>query len=185
MNVAGTDRTPGAVGVDAQYRTVGLAFFANPVTASQAVKVSYDPSQAGGDNKKLRDTAGNEVVSFTEFAVTNVVGDTGAPTVASAAVDGTVLTVTFNEILNWAVSPVGSVFTVTAKPSGGSAQTIAGTGTVSISGKTATVTLASAVTAGDTVTLAYAKPASGSVLQDPVGNDLADFSGQSVTNNTS
>ena len=95
-------------------------FTTNLVTAGQAVKVSYDPSQAGGDNKKLRDTDGNEVASFTEFEVTNVVGDGTVPTVASAAVDGTALTLTFNELMNFGShSPAGSAFTATATPSGG------------------------------------------------------------------
>ena len=160
-----------------------LIFLNNPVTAGQAVTVSYDPSQAGGDSKKLRDPAGNEVVSFSDFAVTNAVGDAAPPTFASAAVDGTALTVTLNELLNWRSSPVGSAFTVSATPSGGSARTIAGTGTVAISGKAVTVTLASAVASGETVTVAYTKPASGSV-QDAAGNPLATFTGRSVTNNT-
>ena len=184
MTVNGTDRTVNSVNVLAQKRLVSLSITTNPLTAGQTVTVSYDPSDAGGDNKKLRDPAGNEVVSFTNFAVTNAVGDTAAPAFASAAVDGTALTVTFNELLNWTASPAGSAFTVSATPSGGSARTIAGTGTVAISGKTAAVTLASAVAAGETVTVAYTKPASGDVVEDPAGNDLATFSGESVTNNT-
>ncbi len=184
MTVNGTDRTINSVNVLAQKRLVSLSITTNPLTAGQTVTVSYDPSDAGGDNKKLRDPAGNEVVSFTNFAVTNAVGDTAAPAFASAAVDGTALTVTFNELLNWTVSPAGSAFTVSATPSGGSARSIAGTGTVALSGKTAAVTLASAVAAGETVTVAYTKPASGDVVEDPAGNDLATFSGESVTNNT-
>ena len=45
-----------------------------------------------------------------------------------------------------------------ATPSGGTARTIAGTGTVSVSGTTVTVTLAGAVAAGETVTVRYTRP---------------------------
>ncbi|MBF2755675.1 MAG: hypothetical protein ISN29_10535, partial [Gammaproteobacteria bacterium AqS3] len=43
---------------------------------------------------------------------------------------------------------------------------------------------ASAVTAGESVTLGYTKPGSGDKLQDAAGNELATLSGQAVTNST-
>ena len=46
------------------------------------------------------------------------------------------------------------------------------------------LTLASAVTAGQRVTVAYAKPTSGPVLQDRAANAMASFTAKRVTNNT-
>ena len=57
---------------------------------------------------------------------------------------------------------------------------------MTVSGSAATLTLATAVFAGDAVTVDYTAPAgeSESRLQDQVGNAAASFSGQSVTNHT-
>ena len=98
------------------------------------------------------------------------------PLLDSAAVDGAELTLTFSENLDTGSAPDGSAFTV----SGGRT----GAGTAAISGATATVTLDSAVNEGETVTVSYAPPASGSKLQDLVGNPAAAFTGQDVANNT-
>ena len=106
--------------------------------------------------------------------------DTAAPTVASATVNGTALTVTFGEDLDTGSVPAGSAFTATATVSGAS-RTLNGTGTASVSGRTVTMTLSGAAVHGETVTLAYAAPSSGA-LRDARGNAVADFSGQAVTN---
>ena len=82
---------------------------------------------------------------------------------------------TFNENLDPDWTPAGGAFTV----SGGRT----GTGTAAISTTTATVVLDSAVSAGETVTVSYVKPAS-NPLRDAAGNEVASFSGQPVTNNT-
>ncbi|MDE0194894.1 MAG: SwmB domain-containing protein, partial [bacterium] len=112
------------------------------------------------------------------------VPDRSAPSVARAAVDRTVLSVTFDEDLDTGSAPAGSAFTVTARPPGGLSRTIEGTSAaVTINGATVTATLASAVAAGETVTVRYAKPAS-SPLQDADGNDVESFSGQTVANDT-
>ena len=62
-------------------------------------------------------------------------------------------------------------------------RTIAGTGTVSVSGATATVTLAGAVANGETVTVGYTRPAA-NPLRDAAGNEVESFAGQAVTNAT-
>ena len=104
--------------------------------------------------------------------------DETAPVFASAAVNGTTLTVAFNEGLDPASAPAGSAFAV----SGGRA----GTGTARISGMVATVTLDTAVPHGEQMlTVSYTSPGAGnSPLRDGSGNEVADFSGQPVTNNT-
>ena len=58
-----------------------------------------------------------------------------------------------------------------------------GVSTVGIAGTTVTLTLASPVVAGNTVTVAYTKPAT-SPLQDAAGNDAVTLAATNVTNNT-
>ncbi len=137
------------------------------------------------DNFLRRDNDSSAWRSITrpmQLAVYGTVGgglsgpaDTDPPEFSSAAVNGTALTVTFDENLDTNSLPAGSAFTV----SGGRT----GTGTVSVNGAVASVTLDTAVAAGETVTVSYAAPAS-NPLQDAAGNDVADFSGEAVTNNT-
>ena len=107
--------------------------------------------------------------------------DETAPTLASAAVNGTTLTVTFDEALNPVSAPAGSAFTVSGTGSGAGS----GTRTASISGATATVTLAAAVAHGEMVTVSYTSPGTGNnPLRDGSGNEVANFAGHPVTNNT-
>ena len=104
--------------------------------------------------------------------------DSTAPQFASAAVRGTTLEITFDETMTESPLPAASRFTVSV---GGSSRTVS---SLSVSGKVAKLTLASAVTSGQTVTVAYTQPPSGAVMEDAVGNELANFGAQSVTNNT-
>ena len=112
--------------------------------------------------------------------VTATPRDTTPPGLSSASVDGSTLTLTFDEPLDTGEAPDRSAFAVTVAGSG------RGVDTVALSGSVVTITLVTAVVAGDTVTLAYTAPTgdSSSRLQDLVGNVAASFSGQSVTNDT-
>ena len=110
-------------------------------------------------------------------------GTTTPPAIVSASVNANALTLTFDEALAPGSAPPGSAWEVTATPPGGTAQTIAGTGTTGISGRTATVTLASAVGPDDAVTLSYTKPAT-SPLSGLSANRLDSFTGRTVTNDT-
>ncbi|MBF2755816.1 MAG: hypothetical protein ISN29_11255, partial [Gammaproteobacteria bacterium AqS3] len=119
----------------------------------------------------------NEVIITTGSALITYPPDNTAPTVTAAGVNGTTLTVTFSEAMS-SSKAANSAWSVSA---GGSAISVS---SYTLSGTTATLTLASAVNPGQTVTLGYTKPGSGSKLQDTRSNDLATFSNQSVTNNT-
>ncbi len=109
-----------------------------------------------------------------------------APTLASAAVNGTALTLTFNAKLATGSVPAASAFTV----SGGRT----GTGTVTINAanpKEVSVTLDSAVAHGQTVTVSYTKPGSSPLKDtcDPCAGansalEVATFSGKTVKNAT-
>ena len=114
-----------------------------------------------------------------------VITDTAAPTVSSAAVDGTSLVITFNETLAPAANLANSAFTVKKTPFGGGEQTVSLSGSLSISGTTVTLTLATGVLSTDTdVKVSYTKPTTGSnnKLEDGAGNEVASFTNQAVTN---
>ena len=107
------------------------------------------------------------------------------PDFESALVDGTTLTVTFDEALGAAASLANDAFTVKRTPQGGTEGTVDLAGSPSVSGRTLTLTLASAVAATDTaVKLSYEKPDSGSgnKLVDAAGNAAADITDRTVRN---
>ena len=104
--------------------------------------------------------------------------DAATPVFASAAVNGTALTITFNEDLAPAADLANSAFMVKKTPSGGAEADVALSGTPSISGNTVSLTLAAAVTATDrSVKVKYTKPSSGSsnALVDARGNAVVTF----------
>ena len=96
----------------------------------------------------------------------------------SATVDGSTLTLTYEENLDEGVTLPSSAFTVTV---GGNDRAVNG---VSISGRTLNLTLASAVAAGETVKVGYAKPDGPNFIRDTLGREGDSFSDHAVTNNT-
>ena len=171
-------------------KTVTLTLAAVLVSTDGSVKVSYNKPTAGSANK-LADAAGNETASFTDQTVTNntaAPADTTAPAFESAAADGAALVITFDEDLAAAASLANSAFTVEKTPSGRVEETVTLSMTASvISGKTVTLTLATALVYTDgSVKVSYNKPAAGSAnkLADAAGNETASFTDQTVTNNT-
>ncbi|MDE2719308.1 SwmB domain-containing protein [Candidatus Palauibacter polyketidifaciens] len=109
--------------------------------------------------------------------------DAVRPTFVSAATsaDGTQIVLVFSETLlaTSGNTPAAGRFTVMA---GTSAATL--DGAPSVSGTTVTLTLETAVTAGQPVTVAYADLSTGddaAVVQDLAGNDAAGFDPQTVT----
>ena len=106
--------------------------------------------------------------------------DTTAPTLESAAVPapGDKLELTFDEDLDISATdlPPASAFTVEAD------------GEVTVTGVTADeydvlmLSLSRPIYAGETVTVSYAKPGSGKVIEDGTGNETAAFTDYAVTN---
>ena len=106
--------------------------------------------------------------------------DWTAPTLSTAtppAVDGRFLVLTFDEALDADSVPAASAFTVAVDSASRTVSSVAP------SGRTATLRLAEATVAGETVTVSYAKPAS-NPFKDPSGNEVADFDDRPVTNNS-
>ena len=103
-----------------------------------------------------------------------------APTLQSAAVEGTTLTMTFSENLDTASEPAPSAFTVTVNNAG---RDVASDG-VDISGSTVTLTLASQVSAVDTVKVGYTRPTAMPLKGVSSGIAVGTFTDRAVTNNS-
>ena len=107
------------------------------------------------------------------------------PALASAAVNGAALTLTYGEALDESSTPATDAFTVTVA---GSGRTVTH---VSVIGKVVTLTLASAVAHGETVTVSYspgtnpirdaAGNGAGGLSNDPVRNDAPDTTPPTVS----
>ena len=112
--------------------------------------------------------------------VTATPQETVPPSPSAATVDGTTLTITFDEPLDTGETPDKSAFAVTVA---GSSR---GLDTVSVSGSLVTLTLVTAALAGEVVTVDYTAPSGATAdrLRDLAGNAAASFSGQQVTNDT-
>ena len=113
----------------------------------------------------------------------------GAPTLSAAEVDGAELVITFNEDLAAAANLANSAFTVKKTPRGSATAAtvvLSSTDAPSISGKTVTLTLDTAVVSTETVTVGYTKPGAGSdnLLKDGDGDEVASFTDQAVANMT-
>ena len=96
----------------------------------------------------------------------------------AATVDGSTLTLTFNEALDTGVTLPASVFAVEVN---GTPPSITGVG---MGQSSVLLSLSPAVEAGDTVTVDYTRPAGTDVIKDTLGREAESFSGEVVTNNT-
>ena len=167
-----------AGGADAALFTLsadGVLTFA----AAKDFEAPDDADQDGGYQVTVRVTDGaNPVDAALAVSVADV--DEVAPVLSGASVDGDALTLTFDEGLDGNSAPAASAFSVAV---GGTAR---GVSDVSISGSTVTLTLASAVVAGETATASYTVPmgANANPLQDAAENAAAGFSDRAVTNAT-
>ena len=112
--------------------------------------------------------------------VTGTPRETTPPELATATVDGTTLTLIYDEALDEASGLVSDTFSVTV---GGTGRAVDG---VSVSGSSVILTLGSAVASGATVTVSYTVPTDAAAprIQDEAGNPAASFSDQDVENKT-
>jgi len=182
VTVAGIARTVSSVTVSGS--TVELTL-ASAITNGQAVTVAYNDLTPGNDPDIVQDAAGNDSASIVPAVeVTNSVpapADTTPPAFVSAATstDGTKVILTYDEALSATTAEVGA-FTVKV---GGVDRTVTG---VSVNGLTVELTLATAVTSGQSVTVAYTasnEPAVNAV-QDAAGNDAESISPAATVTNS-
>ncbi len=98
------------------------------------------------------------------------------PALASAAVNGAALTLTYGEVLDESSTPATDAFTVTVA---GSGRTVT---YVSVSGRVVTLTLASVVAHDETVTVSYSPGTN--PIRDAAGNGATGLSNEPVANET-
>ncbi len=187
----------GAGGIAVAGTTVTLKL-RSPVGHGDTVKVAYSQTDTStiGDvattARLLTGANGAAVAEFSGQEVTNNTPEAGAvPALSSASVNATVLTLVFDAALDTSSVPHLSQFTVRATPAGGTAADVAvAPGGVVVSNTTVTLTLASAVAAGDAVTVGYSKAATESATARPLRAAAApnleadEFTAQMVANNT-
>ncbi len=127
------------------------------------------------------DVAGNTGVASVAL-VLNV--DLTAPVLASATVNGGTLVMTYGEALDAIHVPGNGAFAVQV---GGAADAVTAVAVDSVA-KTVTLTLTTAASSGQVVTVGYTDPTIGDdtsgIIQDVAGNDAATLTAQAVTNNT-
>ncbi len=138
----------------------------------------HDMYCTGTTTSWTRCTSGGKPLRLKIVGTVNVNTDTTAPSLDTATVDGTSLVLTYDEALDTSSEPATSAYSVSVAGGTGVAPS-----SVNVSGMTVTLTLGTAVTAGQTVTVTYIVPTSNPV-QDAAGNDAAALTNRSVTNNT-
>ncbi|MCW8166940.1 hypothetical protein D8B21_19095, partial [Verminephrobacter aporrectodeae subsp. tuberculatae] len=152
-------------------------------TFTPTANVSAEANAIRVDLAGVTDTAGNAGVGSVSSANYSVdTRDTVAPVISTATVTGDQLVLTYTEAgtLNAAALTGNAGFTVSS--STGTAITV---NSARVNGaKTITLTLSRAAANGETLSVSYAKPATGNGVQDAAGNNAVDFSNQAITNNT-
>ncbi len=135
-------------------------------------------------------SANNATLTLAAPAATNSLGanndlviDTTAPVFASATVTGSTLTLTYTETnsLDSTLPPTTGTFAVTVATVSRSVTAVS----INSAAKQVVLTLASAVTSGQAVTVAYTDPTGSNdvnATQDLAGNDAVTLSATSVTN---
>ena len=159
---------------------------AQTVTVSAAEDTDLDDDTATLTHTVVAASSDDTYDSVTIASVSVTVDDAGdvtPPTLSTATVNGATLVLTYNEALdpNSVPEATRDSFWVWV---GGVTRDLADTDPVVISGSTVTLTLASAVTAGQTVTLSYAiAELPDDPIQDLAGNTAARISAPQTMSN--
>ena len=156
--------------------------FARTVQAGEVDRngISWNSLALALDGGTITQTGATTAARLTHAEQASLEGhrvDAAPPMQVSASVHGMSLVLVYDEPLDPASMPATGAYTVTATV--GATTTNPAVSEVSIYGIWVTLALDAAPAAGETVTLAYAPPASNPV-QDEAGNDAPAFSGQSV-----
>ena len=182
VKVDGQTVTVNSVSIDPLSNVVRLVL-ASAVQPDQVVTVSYNDPTGADDSHAIQDAAGNDAAGLVDQEVANNSLDTLAPAFVSAAVNGRTLVMTYNETLDATHGPSASAFSVDV----GGRQVAVTTVAIDATAKTVTLTLASNIQQGQSVTVSYTDPTEGNddhALQDAAGNDAASVANQQVANNT-
>ncbi|MBD1996659.1 hypothetical protein H6G00_08515 [Leptolyngbya sp. FACHB-541] len=181
VNLTGTGALSGDVlTLNWGAQTVNYTLTDSDITNSSAmVTVSSAAITAQGEGNisvtaKITDQAGN--IGSLSPAVSAIV-DTTLPTLTSAAVNGTTLTLNYSELLNSGFTPSTDAYTITVNG------TAAAVSAIALNNSTVTLTLANPVNQDDTVAASYTQPGS-NLTQDAAGNPANSFTNQAIINNT-
>ena len=176
VTVAQVERAVDRVSTSGSVVTLTLA---SAVAKGETVVISYAPPADEAD-PRIRDLAGNAAAGFDSTEVFNFTKEAIPPELDTARVDGETLTLTYDEALDEDSVPATTAFQVSV---GGEGRGVDG---VDVSGSVVTLTLASAVAFGDTVTLSYTAPSDETAarIRDLAGNPAPSFSGQAAGNDT-
>lgn len=184
VKVGGVTNAVTAVAVNAGAKTVTLTL-TTAATDGQAVTVAYTDSTNGDDTRAIQDAEGNDAASLTAHAVTNNTPDVTAPLFATATVNGSALVMNYTDLhtLDAVNVPAIGAFAVVV---GGASDAVTGV-VVDANAHTVTLTLTTAATVGQVVTVGYTDPTGGNdvtAIQDASGNDAVTLVGVSVSNLT-
>ena len=170
-----------AVGATTDRLTLNLL---RAIGERQIVTVSYAVPATGN---VIENVAGGEALPFTDAPVTNnsTVANMSPPelTGAEVAVSGRTLTLTFSEALGNGAGTLPPASTFTVKADGA----VVAVESVAVGGSTDELTLtlpAQAIRAGQTVTVSYAAPGTGTVIEDTEGYKTLSFADRAVVNNS-
>ena len=150
------------------------------VSAGQAVALNYNAGNPDDTytGKAVRDQEGNTASGLSAFPVTNPMGDATAPALSLAEVNGSTLTLYYNENLDPGSIPATTDFSVSVA---GTARTPTN---VAVSDGSVMLTLVPGVgLREDAVTVTYTVPGTNPIA-DLAGNKAPALTGHAVTNNT-
>jgi len=147
------------------------------IQPGETVTVAYTDPSGSDDANAIQDSNGRDVISLSATSVTN---NAVAPVFQSAATNnaGTKVILTYNQTLLSTAVASSSAFAVVVNSS---AATVSG---VAVSGSTVELTMGTAITTGQTVTVAYTDPTGSddvNAIQGVGGIDAASFTATSVT----
>jgi uncharacterized repeat protein (TIGR02059 family) len=166
--MVGSDPSRAITGVAVKESAVTLTL-ATRVRGDEVVTVSYSP----GTNK-IQDMEGNPDPGWVGKEAENTTDD---PMLTTAAVDGSMLTLTYDEALDEGSTPAPGDFTVQVASDPGR-----GIDSVAVSGSAVTLTLASAVLKSEMVMVSYTPGTN--KIQDAAGNPAAALNKMAVHNST-
>jgi uncharacterized repeat protein (TIGR02059 family) len=180
----GVANTVTGVAVNGPAKTVTLTL-TTPVGFAEVVTVAYTDPTAGNDANAIQDIQGNDAPSLGVTTVTNTTPDTTPPLVNTATVNGNQLVLSYTEAttLDATHAPATTDFAVLVGATANAVTAVA----VNAAAKTVTLTLTTAVVAGQAVTVAYTDPTAGNdtnAVQDAAGNDAVSFAARPATNLT-
>lgn len=183
----GTIADSDGIATNAAYRYQWVRVISGTDTDIQgATGSTYVLQTADAANKvkvkvSFRDNAGNyETRPSPAFPATGTVADAYVPRLLSTTASGTKLKLAYDSKMRTSPLPAAGAFAVRVA---GNARTLANSSPVAVSSRTVTLTLSSAVTPGQAVTVAYTKPGT-NPLTTITNGSAASFTARAVANIT-